>query len=233
MAGRSSVLFFVLISFVWASPIVAHDGGTGIFSIFIWNRLLFLASAVLGLLNVVMAALLQTNPISIARLGAIGLGSVAGFLHLGIGLRGGILLLLNGLGYLALAYGLFVPTAYLVTRRSWMFWLLLGFTAVTFAGYFITHGIGLSDRLGLATKVLELILIGFIAVRIRQLKTANFSCMIIWLPRWRTFTKPCCSRILQTSRPDKVRNLPNWNCHLSYKDFVVQSALYLGRISSF
>src|SRR5438876_1903693 len=33
--------------------------------------------------------------------------------------------------------------------------------------------------------------------------------MTTWLPRRRTSTKPCLARMLQTSRPERVRSLPN------------------------
>lgn len=52
------------------------------------------------------------------------------------------------------------------------------------------------------------------------------SCMIEWLPRWRTATNPCCSRIRQTSEPDRTRSLPNGHLNLRDEDLSVQPACY-------
>ena len=49
-----------------------------------------------------------------------------------------------------------------------------------------------------------------------------------WLPRWRTATNPCCSRILQTSAPERTRSLPNGHLNLSYENLVVQPPSNLG-----
>src|SRR6266545_3195095 len=42
--------------------------------------------------------------------------------------------------------------------------------------------------------------------------------MTTWLPRRRTSRKPCCSRIWQTSRPEKTRSLPTRRQELRYED---------------
>ena len=41
-------------------------------------------------------------------------------------------------------------------------------------------------------------------------------CMTTWLPRRRTSTKPCLARMRQTSRPERVRSLPN--LHVERRD---------------
>lgn len=38
-------------------------------------------------------------------------------------------------------------------------------------------------------------------------ESSSFFCMMIWLPFRRTSTKPCLDRILQTSRPERMRRL--------------------------
>jgi hypothetical protein len=50
------------------------------------------------------------------------------------------------------------------------------------------------------------------------------SCMMQWLPRWRTATNPCRSSILQTSGPERTRSLPNGHLDLRHKDLAVQPA---------
>ncbi len=69
-----------------------------------------------------------------------------------------VIFLLNGLGYLGLAAGLyFVPQ--LQGQRALVRWALLGFTAVTFILYFVFNWQGLSSPIGLIDKTIELLLI--------------------------------------------------------------------------
>ena len=122
----------VLSALFLVSPVAAHDGDSGSLSVFIGNRLLAVASAVLSSLNVLLAVLISGKPYAIWNFGVIGLGSMTAFLHLGIGLRGDTLLLLNGFGYLALVYALLLSLPFLIARQAWTQWLLLGYTSVTF-----------------------------------------------------------------------------------------------------
>ena len=46
--------------------------------------------------------------------------------------------------------------------------------------------------------------------------------MMQWLPRWRTARNPCCSRILQTSEPERTRSLPNGHLNLRDENLAVQ-----------
>src|SRR6476469_6945822 len=55
-------------------------------------------------------------------------------------------------------------------------------------------------------------------------------CRMMWLPRRRTSTNPCCARIRQASRPDITRSLPNLDLEPRNEDLVLQTALYFGRI---
>ena len=48
------------------------------------------------------------------------------------------------------------------------------------------------------------------------------SCIMRWLPCWRTATKPCCSRILQTSEPERTLSLPNGHLNLRDEDLTVK-----------
>ena len=58
-------------------------------------------------------------------------------------------------------------------------------------------------------------------------------CRIRWLPCCRTAANPCCSRIRQTSEPERTRSLPNRNLNLSDKDLVVKAAGNFGRGGGF
>src|SRR5262245_60853986 len=51
-----------------------------------------------------------------------------------------------------------------------------------------------------------------------------------WLPRRRISRKPCSARILQASRPDKIRSLPNRDLQTRHVDFGPETPLDLGGI---
>jgi hypothetical protein len=92
----------------------------------------------------------------------LGLAGATGVIHLllGFGILGNVdtLFILNGLGYLALAIGLFfIPQ--LAGQRSLLRWVLLAYTAVTFVLYFVFNWPEIWGPLGLLTKAIELILI--------------------------------------------------------------------------
>ncbi|MCB0034139.1 MAG: hypothetical protein KDE51_08975 [Anaerolineales bacterium] len=96
------------------------------------------------------------------KTGVIVLTVITALIHLVLGVGQlpnpfGIVFVLNGLGYLALMAGLyFVPQV--ANMRSQIRWALLGFTAVTFLGYFILNQDAFSSPLGLFDKVVELAL---------------------------------------------------------------------------
>lgn len=96
------------------------------------------------------------------KTGVIVLTVITALIHLVLGvgqLPGpfGIVFVLNGLGYLALLAGLyFIPQV--AHMRSMIRWVLLGYTAVTFLGYFILNPDAFSSPLGLFDKAVELIL---------------------------------------------------------------------------
>ena len=58
-------------------------------------------------------------------------------------------------------------------------------------------------------------------------------CIILWLPRWRAGTNPCCSKILQISEPERTRSLPNRHLDLGYEYFTLKSPGNLGRRCGF
>jgi hypothetical protein len=53
--------------------------------------------------------------------------------------------------------------------------------------------------------------------------------MIRWLPCWRTAANPCCSRIRQTSEPERTRSLLNRHLNLSHENLVVKAPDDFGR----
>lgn len=64
--------------------------------------------------------------------------------------------ILNGIGFLALLVGYFLPQ--LSSYRDLIRWVLIAFAAVTVIGYFAINGIK-PDPLGWITKVIEIALI--------------------------------------------------------------------------
>lgn len=83
---------------------------------------------------------------------------LTGLIHLGIGLSAPselALMLVNGLGYLALLAALyFLPQT--AAQRPTIRYVLMGYTAVTIVGYFVLQrGEAFSNYLGLVDKVIE------------------------------------------------------------------------------
>ena len=88
----------------------------------------------------------------------IGLALLTGLIHLFVGLQSQFILVLNGLGFIALAIGLYLLPQ-LATWRSQIRWVLIAYTAVTIVGYFAIFPQPLNYGLGLVTKAIEVILI--------------------------------------------------------------------------
>ena len=166
---RPIIIITLLLAAVMVSPVAAQTPHrTGIFSTLTNDRPLLIISTVFTLFNIFLAFILSKKSFSLLQLALIGLGSMTSFLHLGIGLRGKGLLLLNGLGYIGLIYAFFLPISFLVNWRNWVVWLLLGYTAVTFVGYFATHSVSMFSWMAILTKVIEFSLMGLLLVKIWQ-----------------------------------------------------------------
>ncbi len=165
----------LLLTAILVSPVAAQTPHRpGVLSTLTSDRPLLIISAVLTLFNIGLAFILSKKSVSFLQLALIGLGSMTAFLHLGIGLRGRGLLLLNGLGYVGLIYALLLPIFFLVARQTWIYWLLLGYTAVTFVGYFATHSVSMFTWMAVLTKVIEFGLMGLLLVRLWSIrKTAS------------------------------------------------------------
>lgn len=88
----------------------------------------------------------------------VGLAAATGLIHLVLGLGGNTLFILNGLGYFALAAGLYMIPQ-LAGQRPLIRWALLGYTAVTFILYFAFNWPNVWGPMGLITKVIELALL--------------------------------------------------------------------------
>lgn len=100
------------------------------------------------------------------QFGVIGLATMTAVIHLLIGLNE-FILLLNGLGYLALIAGIYLLPPFKGFRGP-LTWVLIGYTIVTIVLYFVSHPWGYEhgslDRLGLVTKAIEIALAGLVLV---------------------------------------------------------------------
>lgn len=110
-----------------------------------------------------MRSLLQARGVGLALTSVIVLLTLAtASVHLSLG---GLLFILNGLGYLGLAALIvigYVKPHPLVERFDWLPRLaLMGYAATTIVGYII---IGPYSTLGWATKAVEVVLIGLLAL---------------------------------------------------------------------
>ena len=97
----------------------------------------------------------------------IALALITGLIHLYVGIATGFsILILNGLGFIALVAGLYL----LPQLASWtthIRWTLGAYTAVTIIGYFFLYPEPLNYTLGLVTKAVEVILIVLLFLKSR------------------------------------------------------------------
>jgi hypothetical protein len=176
------VVLIVLVSLMVTFPTFADGGhgdevvnetvgGGGAFMLS--NTILIIGSLFLAIGAVGLLALFSKASLTKWLGGVVVLGLLSGFVHLGIGIQGDMLLLLNGLGYLALVAALFLPASFLVEKRRQILWVLLGYTIITFIGYFISHPLGGYSNMGLFTKLIELGLMGCLTMRIWEVGQAK------------------------------------------------------------
>lgn len=110
-----------------------------------------------------MIARRRTDPVELALRGAVAALTVAtAWIHFSLG---GLLFTLNGLGYTTLAVALIVPIS-IATRFRWLVRLaLLGFTAMTIAGWV---AFGARYDVAYIDKGIELLLIALLLADIRR-----------------------------------------------------------------
>ena len=96
----------------------------------------------------------------------IGLALLTGLIHLFVGFQSQFILVLNGLGFIALAIGLYLLPQ-LENWRNQIRWVLIVYTAVTIIGYFAIFPQPLDYGLGLVTKAVEVILIVLLFIQSR------------------------------------------------------------------
>ena len=69
-------------------------------------------------------------------------------------------------GYHILLGTLFIPAGFLADKKQILRFLLVGYTAITFVGYFLFHPIGGYDTVGLFTKGVEVALVLCLIMRL-------------------------------------------------------------------
>ena len=129
----------------------------------------------LGVGGGVIAAIaaMMTKRFSTLQLGLIVLTVATAVIHLLYGIAGERLLLLNGVGYLALLAALLLPISEGYKRP--LRFVLAGYTLVTIVAYLVTHPS--VDLVGGVTKLIELGLLLVLALTMRQAKTAKGDAM--------------------------------------------------------
>lgn len=92
-------------------------------------------------------------------------------IHLATGMNGELILIANGLGYLAF----YVLRAIPAVRRSRFFnlldWSIVAYTVITIGGYFLLHDH--IELLGMSTKVAEVLIIALLIYRIFNMTSAQ------------------------------------------------------------
>jgi hypothetical protein len=63
-----------------------------------------------------------------------------------------------------------------------------------------------------------------------MVESAVRRCMMMWLPRLRTSTKPLAASLAQTARPERTRSLPNRHFQASHENLGVKTALDFRRV---
>lgn len=172
---KKAVLFWVLVLvMITVLPVAAHGGDEEVAAGAIAtssNVSLLGISGFLSLLSVAVIHRFTSESWTFWRWGVVGLTVLSAFIHLGFGLRGDLLLLLNGLGYIGLLALLVAPIAFLAAYQQWVRGLLLVYTAVTFIGYFALHTPAAYSNTGLLTKLIEFVLMVCIGVQIWNVRT--------------------------------------------------------------
>lgn len=97
-------------------------------------------------------------PLRPVQIGIILTALLTAIIHMVLGQP---LFLLNGLGYLALTAAYILPVAIFRRYHTIIRWLFIGYTLATIVLYFVFHADGSwqQDGLGIATKLVEIILL--------------------------------------------------------------------------
>jgi hypothetical protein len=163
------LLFSFILLVINALPASAHvTHGHAPFGLS--NKWIVLISFILTFIGLLGTWFIARQRLWLSQYTIIGLTLLTAFIHLFLGVHD-LLLFLNGLGYLALLVALYAPQPDLLVKfRQPVYWALMGYTLLTILLYFVAHPWGLEggslDKLGLGTKVIELLLVGLTFVEL-------------------------------------------------------------------
>lgn len=109
------------------------------------------------------------------------LASTTAVVHLALGLQGVfggspdmVMFILNGLGYFALLAALFVPSIpFFSARQPLTHYLMIGYTALTFALYFALNGFTGWSFAAAVSKLAEFLLVVVTFINLRHLSGAS------------------------------------------------------------
>lgn len=165
-------LLMLVMTLITTLPVLAHGdekeavatGGTG------WIIPIAIVIAL-----VVTGVFPRFRPVKLTgwQYGILFLGLLSGIIHIGMGVTGDTLLLLNGVGYHALLGVLFIPAGFLADKKQFLRFLLVGYTAITFVGYFVIHPVDGYDAVGLFTKGVEVALLLCLIMRLVRVNQQN------------------------------------------------------------
>lgn len=161
----SPFVLAIVLTLLFVAPTLAHEGED---EASLNGGIVF---AVLGVVSVSGMAFLRQKAWKLDSfdLGIVVLTALTAVLHLMIGLEGDFLLLLNGAGALVILTLIYVPIDAFQSYQKSLLWILFGYMILTFGGYFVSHSFeeALDNRLGMTTKVIELLLIGLLFIKNR------------------------------------------------------------------
>ena len=106
------------------------------------------------------------------QLATLGLTVVTGVLHLVMGFSGDTLLLVNGLGYLALSLAFFLPGSLFNSAQLPLLVVLAVYTLITIVGYFVLHSSAQFTAFALLTKAVEVVLLVCVGLQVSQRQSA-------------------------------------------------------------
>ena len=171
----NSAIFLSILFLLSVMPAIAHGGDEESRAEAVASSVEFaltgrtiLGIAVAASIVVAMGLVLVNSRLNLGQIqyGVIGLAIITAVIHLLVGLNE-LILLLNGLGYLALIAAIYLLPPFRGMRGP-LTWVLIGYTNITIVLYFASHPWGYEhgslDRLGLVTKAIEIALAGLVFV---------------------------------------------------------------------
>lgn len=136
------------------------------------NTAIMVISLGLGVVSAGISWLVAKDRLGILQYGIIILLVTTGFIHVLYTLLSDLLLFANGVGYLGLAILYLLPMATEQPYKRLLNGITIIYTLITIIGYFVVHLEGHFDLIGIATKAVELALVGAVALYMFRSQTS-------------------------------------------------------------